>query len=166
MGRKIGREGTVLNVSARHVPASGSLPGEAGHGHPEILDGSDDVEELGQVDRLGDVAVGTKAVGPADVFLRLRRGQDDHRNSLEGLIGLDFRQHLSPVFARQVQIQQDQIGSRAVGVLALSSEESQRFDTVGDMAEVFNHAPLIERLAGEPSVAWIIFDQEDLNFAW
>jgi len=41
------------------------------------------------------------------VTLSLRGGKDNDRDALEIRVGFDFGQHLAAVFARQVQVQQD-----------------------------------------------------------
>ena len=48
----------------------------SGHGkgddrEPEFLDGLDDLDELAESDRLGDVAVGVQPVAPQDILLVL-----------------------------------------------------------------------------------------------
>ena len=39
---------------------------------------------------------------------------------------LDLREHLAAVAAGQVEVEQDQVGPRRVGVLALAAQEGQR----------------------------------------
>src|SRR4051812_2141517 len=47
---------------------------------PELLQRAQHLDELLVVDRLGDVAVGMQVVRTVDVLLRLRGGEDDHRD--------------------------------------------------------------------------------------
>ena len=49
---------------------------------------------------------------------------------LQLVVGLDLGQHLAAVLLRQVQVQQDQVRARRVGVLALAPQERDRLDAV------------------------------------
>src|ERR1035438_7291700 len=70
------------------VSGAGSLPpgprvgsgGQADQGKEEVVDLPDHVDELLEVDGLGDERVGVQGVTPQDVLLRLGGGQHDHRN--------------------------------------------------------------------------------------
>ena len=87
------------------------------------------LHELLEIHRLGDVAVGVQVVGLEDVLLGLGGGQDHHRDAPQLGVGLDLRQHLAAVLAGQVQVQQDQVGPRGVGVACPSRRRKSRAST-------------------------------------
>src|SRR5580658_2348392 len=66
---------------------------------PEVLDASYDPEELRQVDRLDDVAIGMQIVAFEDIGFGIRGGQDDDRDAAQVGIALHFTEHLAPIFA-------------------------------------------------------------------
>src|SRR5437870_12055788 len=63
---------------------------EFDNGQPEIVDSLDDFQELVQVHRLGDVAVGMKLVTPQDVLFSRQGGQDYHRDTLQSATQPNF----------------------------------------------------------------------------
>src|SRR4051794_39206581 len=111
-------------------------PGQLDDGEPEVLDRADHGDELIELDRLGDIAVGVQVVGAEDVLLGLRGRQDHDRDAAEGRLRLDLLQHLAAVLLREVQVQQDQVGPGGVGVAARLPQEGEGLDAVAGHAHV------------------------------
>src|SRR4029079_17646374 len=105
-------------------------------GQPEVFDGAHYRDELLQVHGLADVAVGVEVVAGQDVLVGRGGGQDHHRDALQGRIRLDLRQHLAAVFFGQVEVEQDQVGDRGLGVAAQPPQVVQGRDAVRDHVEV------------------------------
>jgi len=78
----------------------------------DLLDGQD---ELVQVGRLADTAVGMSLVGALKRPLVVAAGQDDDRNPPQALVLLDRGEDLLAALARQVQVEQDQVGTDLTG---------------------------------------------------
>ena len=93
-------------------------------GQPEIVDALHQALERVELHRLAEVAVRLELVALDDVRLRLRGGQDDRRNRLQALVLLDVRQHLAAVHLGQVEVQQDEIRARRVGVISRASRNA------------------------------------------
>ena len=96
---------------------------------------------------LGHVGVGVQVVGAQDVLLGLRGRQDDHRDRAQIGVRLDRREHLAAVDARQVEVEQDEVGPRRVGVLALVAQERHRLHAVGHHVQGVVDLVVLERLA-------------------
>jgi hypothetical protein len=86
---------------------------------PEVLDVTDDRDELFQIDRFGDVAVGVQVVGPEDVFLGFGSGEYHNGNGFQFGVALDLCEDLAAVLPRQIQVQENEIGARRCPILAL-----------------------------------------------
>src|SRR6266704_4994664 len=71
---------------------------------PDLGDGAG--ERL-EVDRLDDVAVRAQPVRGGDVGLLARGREDHHRKAARALVVLEAPQHLEPVHAGQLQVEQD-----------------------------------------------------------
>src|SRR5688572_9816495 len=88
------------------------LRGQPDDAEPEVLDAFDNTNKMIQLQRLRDVTVCLQPVRARNVLFRFRCGENDHRNALELFILLDFREHFAPVFARKIQIEQNQVRPR------------------------------------------------------
>ena len=82
---------------------------EGDDGEEEVVDLADDLDELVEVDGLGDERVGMEVVAAEDVLFGLRRGQHDDGDLPQLRVGLDDREQLAAVEAGQVEVEQDQI---------------------------------------------------------
>src|SRR5712692_2588038 len=130
---------------------------------PEVLDGLDDRDELLDIQRLRDVGVGLEVVGPGDIGLRPGGAQDHDRNPAEILVSLDLCQDFAAVLARQVEVEQDEIGSAGVGERVLSPEVGERLDPVGHKVQPVADLHLRQRLLHEPGVTRIVLDEKDVD---
>src|ERR1700722_757477 len=133
------------------------------HRQPEALDGAHDGDELLEIDRLGDVAIGVQLVALDDVVLGFRGGEHHHRNDAQPRIGFHLAQHLAAVLARQVEIEKDQVGRRGVGMNALALEERQRFNAVLGVMEIVADLAFAQCLLRQARVAGIVFHQQDFD---
>jgi hypothetical protein len=144
--------------SIRRTPWPGSSAfksarGKGDHGEPEAVDRLHHDDELVEVDGLGDVAVGVQVVALQHVLFRLGGGEDHHRDLAQVVVALDLREHLAPVLLRQVQVEQDDVGARRLGVLALALEEIDRLDAVLRPVQVVVDLAFLECFLGEAVVA-------------
>src|SRR6058998_2534802 len=90
---------------------------------PEVLDRADHLKELIDTEWLGHVTVRVERIAPGDVFLGRGRGEDDDRDLLELLVLLDLPEQVAPVPLGQVEIQEDDVGSRTCAVCPFAVEE-------------------------------------------
>ncbi len=77
---------------------SGSIGRKRHHRQPEVLDIADNGDELLEINRFGDIAVGMQAVGFQNVFFRLRSGENDHGKEFQVFVivaGADISGKLS-----------------------------------------------------------------------
>ena len=81
-------------------------------GEPEDVDRLHHHDELLQVDRLGDVAVGVQVIGAQHVLLRLGGGEHHHRDGPQVSVALELLEHFPAVHAGEVQVEQDHRGAR------------------------------------------------------
>src|SRR4051794_25032631 len=95
-------------------PRDSAAARELDHGDEELVDLAHHLDEAVEVDGLGHVRVGVQLVGAQHVLLELGGGEDDHGDLLQPLVRLDLGQHLAAVLARQVEVEQDQVGARRV----------------------------------------------------
>jgi len=80
-------------------------------------------------------------------------------------VGLDLGEHLAPVLARQVEVEQDHVRARGVGVAPLTAQEGQRLHAVGDDAEVIADLALAQRLLGQAHITGVILHQQESRLA-
>src|SRR5713226_1198098 len=132
-------------------------------GQPEVLDRLDHGNQLLDIQRLGDVAVGVEVVSAGDVCLCLGGGQDDDGNPTEIHVPLDLRQDFAAVLARHVEVEQDEIGPGGAGERILSPEVGERLDAVGHDVQPVADLRLRQRLLHEPRVASIVLNEEDVD---
>ena len=81
-----------------------------------MTQGRDQLAVAGVLGGLGDVGVGPGQVGLQDVFLAVRGRQNHDGNHPQARIALDLGEHLAAVEARQIQVEQDQVGLVVGGV--------------------------------------------------
>ena len=81
-----------------------------------------------------DVTIGMKVIGCQNIFLVVGCGEDNHRNPAQRFIGFNLFQHLSPVHAGEIEIEQDQVGVGRASIDALASQKSHGVNPIfGDM---------------------------------
>ena len=85
--------------------------------------------------------------------------QNHHTNILQRLIAVDLCQQFQAVFFRQIQIEEDEIRSRCIGVFSFLLEKGHCFHTILDDAEVIRHLGVFQDLPCKANIARIVFDQ-------
>jgi hypothetical protein len=120
-------------------------------------------DELLQVHRLRDVAVGVQVVAPQDILFRLRRGEDHDRDRAQLGVRLDLREHLAPVLLRQIQVEEHDVGPRHILVLAALVEEIQRLDAVLGPMQVVIDLAFAQGFLREAVVARVVLDEKYLH---
>ena len=106
----------MSGIVARIPPLVGR---QGHHGQPEALDGAHRSQEAIEVDRLGDVGIGAELVAAHDVVLRNRAREHDDRRPAQLPVGLALAQDLHAALARQVEVEDHEIGkSRRLALTA------------------------------------------------
>ena len=98
-----------------------------------------------------------------DVPLGCRRGQHQDRDLQELRVALDRLEHLLAVHPRQVEVEDHEIGTRRVLVLALLAQELHRLLAVLGHEQLVGDLALLQDLLGQPDVRRLILDEEDLD---
>jgi hypothetical protein len=98
--------------------------------YEEFVDLADGLEVLVEVDGLGDVGVGVQFVAAQDVLLGRRGGEHHDGNVVQGGVGFQYFEDLPAVVFGQVEVEQDEVGSRGVVVLTAAVEKVQAFCAV------------------------------------
>ena len=88
-------------------------------------------------------------VGVQNVLFGPGGGQHDHRDAPQSFILLDLGEHFAAILFGQVQVQQNQIGTGATGILALPAQKAQGRHPILDHVQGVEHFGLFERLAGQ-----------------
>src|SRR3954447_9865741 len=88
---------------------------------PVAAEVAHDVDQAVEADRFGDEGIGSEVIGPVDVLFGFRRGEHDDRDAAEIGIGLDLAQRLAAVFARHVEVEEDQAGDRCGAGVGVAS---------------------------------------------
>src|SRR5579862_8863305 len=78
---------------------------QADQGQEEVVDLPDRVDEVLEVDRLGDERVGVQRVAAQDVLLGARGGQHHDGDEEQVRVLLDLGEHLQAVAPRQVDVE-------------------------------------------------------------
>jgi hypothetical protein len=102
-------------------------------------------------------------VARCDVRRRARGGQDDHRDGLQLLVGLDRFERLAPVHPRHVQVEQDQVGAVGVLVRRGALQVIKRLAAVRHPVDRRLLAGALERLRDHQGVGIVVIDDEDLE---
>src|SRR5262249_43029452 len=122
------------------------------------------LEEIIQVQRFDDVAVGVERVGLLHIVRVRRAGEDDDRDVFEPGVVFNFRQHRAAVGFGQVQVQQDEVRRSDPGVLPLPVQERQRLLPVHDDGDLLPVAEglLAQGLLRQEGVGGVIFHKKDV----
>src|ERR1019366_9471817 len=134
-------------------------------GQPEILNGGDCPDELDHGDGLGDVAVGVEVVGAEDVPFAAAGGEDHHGDALQGVILLDFGQHLAAVHPGKVEVEQDEVRPGRDAVLPGAAQEGHGRLTIPDVVERITDLAVAQGLLGETRIPRVVLNQEDVDDA-
>jgi hypothetical protein len=131
---------------------------------PESLDEFSNHDQVREVTRFGDIAVGVQVVGPVDV-LRVGRGEhDEYGNLTQAIIGLNFGENFTSLFLRQIKIEQNEGGSRTVLERVLVAYKRHGLLAVArDAQPAVAKATFFEGLLDEANVPGVIFDQKNFH---
>ena len=104
-----------------------------------------------------------QVIGLQDILFILRGGQHHHRDTSQPRIVLNLRQDLAAVLFGEVEVEQNQIRTRAISVLALLPQEGHGLHAVGDDVDVIAQLAFLEGFLGQAHVPGVIFDQQKLD---
>jgi len=90
-----------------------------------------------------------QVVALGHILIRVRGRQDNNWDSFEFVVGFDFGQRFSTVFARHVEIEQDQFRSWSVGELSFPSQKTHGLDTILGNVKLVVDLPVGQRLPGQ-----------------
>jgi hypothetical protein len=167
--KRSGSPGLVGRDSAREEEAAvtgltlASWCRQRHHGHPELIDGSYNGLELNQVQGFFEVAVRLERIARLDIDIVVRDGQNGGRDRFESRVPLNDSQELSAIHSGHIQIKQDKIGARRIGMLSLLPQEGQRINAVGCHMQMNGVAGVAEGFLHQPNIARIIFDEQNLQ---
>src|SRR5205807_8021661 len=122
--------------------------------HPDLARRSD---ELGEVDRLPDVAVRAQLVSANQVRLGFRRGEDHDRQEARAWVVADPPKHLEPVDLRELEIEKDQLRLR----WSRTEQAFARLGTVTIAAGLVAEVVVAERAKLQGLVVGVVLDEED-----
>src|SRR5688572_188022 len=138
--------GSAVDAGKRHVR------------EPELLDRPDHGLEAVEVDRLHDVAVRVEVVALYDVAGGVRGSEDDDGDAAQPFVLLHLGQDAPAVLSGEVEIEEDEVGPRRLGVNPLPTEEPHCLHPVLGHVEAARHAGRSKRLFGQVHVGRIVFD--------
>src|SRR5689334_13049021 len=119
-------------------------------------------DELLEVDRFADVAVGAESVTRDEVPLLTRRGQDHHGQETGAVVGTDAAQDLEPVDLGELEIEEDDFRCyRATGMRARAEEEVEGFGAVVGHLDLVLNVVLSEGATRQRLVVGVVFDEQD-----
>src|SRR5580704_6637029 len=136
---------------------------KADHREPECANSSHGREEPFQVHRLGDVTVGMEGITLHDIYLCRRGGQDHDRNADECCALLYLAKNFPAIFLRQIEIEQDQVGTRCVRVLPFTPQERHCLYSIPRDVQPNRHFDVLKCFLDEPDVAGTVFHQKNFH---
>ena len=95
----------------------------------------------------------------------LAGGQHQDRNAAQRRVGLDLAQHFQAVLARHVDVQQNQVRTRGIGIFALAPQKTQGLHAVARHVQPVGHAGFLEGFQGQQDVGFAVLDEKDLDLA-
>jgi hypothetical protein len=130
-----------------------------------MLDGGDEFDAIVKLNRLGKVVVGASAITTADIFVAVRGGEDDDGNFAEGFVGFDLFKDFKSVVAREVQVEEDDVGAwrvEAVKIAVALKYVIEGFFPVAANGDARAAAAAAERLERDFNIGGVVFDEEDV----
>src|SRR6185312_141056 len=120
-------------------------------------------EKLLHVHRLDHVGVDTQVPATRQITLFPRRRQDDHRNMPQVLILAHALQHLKPIHAWHLDVQQDdhRVGAPTIGPATAPMQVIQALYAILDMDDGIGQMRLGERIHGHLGIRSAVFDEQD-----
>jgi len=85
------------------------------------------------------------------------------RNPFELRVTLDLAEELAAVRAGNIEIEEDHIGARGVGVFAFAPQERQRLDAAAHGARLQIEPRFLEPLQRQADVCGVFFNQQDVQ---
>jgi hypothetical protein len=100
-----------------------------------------------------------KIVAVHDVARGVRGREHDDGDPAQFLVVLDLGQHSPSVHARKVEIEEDQVRTRRLGVDPLTPKEVKGLDPVGRHVETTHGSDRPQGLLGQVHVGRVVLDQ-------
>lgn len=129
---------------------------------PEILKTADRSPILLHVDGFSDVTVRVEIVCFQNVLLGSGRGQDYDRYRPQIRMGLDLGEYLPPIFARKIQIEQNQVRPGRVGKFTFAKEEVHGLFAVACHVHLVFDAACFQGFSSQAYIAGIILDKQNV----
>ena len=79
---------------------------------------------------------------------------------------LDAGQNLAAIHLGKVQIQQDKVRTRGIGMHPLPPQKGHGLYAVGSDMHVDGAVGIAEGFLGQPDIAWAVFDQENFYLCY
>ncbi len=130
---------------------------------PEVSGGLDDAKETLQVGSLVEVAVGEAVVGLAHITFGVGGGENSDGNEAQTGVGFNVFEQVFGIALGQVEIQEDKVGARRLGVSALAAEEEQRLIAIARDTDVDGRIDVAQGFAHESDIRRVVFNDEDLS---
>jgi len=115
--------------------------------------------KLLKVHRLLDLAIGAEVITVIDVGTGLRAGKDHDRDAGEFWIFLDLGEHITAMFAGKVQIENDQVRPRLIGMNSLAVQQLHGLHTIDGDAYTKGVLGFLQDLMRQIEIGRIIVHQ-------
>ena len=124
-----------------------------------------DRQQVVDIDRLADVAIGMRGIGAHHVFMRTRAGHDHDRYAHHARIGLEHGEQLMSRQPRQVEVEQNQVRHVLVRMQAFATQHRQRLGSVFGNRQAMQQFALAQGFGDQANVARVVLDEKDLQGA-
>ena len=131
---------------------------------PEFLDGADRGEVVVHVHGLHQIPRNLQIVGSGNICFPVAAAHDDHRYGFQVGIGPHLCQYLESVLPWQVQVQQNEIGTRGAGIRPFAFQEAKSFLAIADDMEIMCNSCIPQGGRGDMNIGIIVLDNQDLNW--
>src|SRR5690606_33653438 len=130
---------------------------------PELPQRLDRGEELVGIHRLDHVGVDAQVPAAGQVALLAGGGQHDHGDAAQGFVLAHVLQHLQPVHARHLDVQQQhcRVALLAVGEAPAAQQVVHHFHAVLDVHDRVDQVGVAQRVQGHLGVGGAVFGQQD-----
>lgn len=136
---------------------------QARKSEPEIGHGLNHGDKIGKISGLDQIAICPQLVATAYVRVGVRSGEDHYRNFGQLWIRLDFRQNAASIFARQVEIQNNEVGGGLFRILSFMAQKTDGLLPVIHGIDVELALAVAENLAGEIDIRRVVVHQENFS---
>jgi len=100
-----------------------------------------------------------EVVNALDVVLRVGCSQDHHGYLPQALVGLDLGQKFPAVFAGEVEVEQDQVGTRSIVETLLAAEKGEGFLAVRRHVQRVGQFAVPHGFPHEPDIPGVVIHQ-------